>query len=195
VDKSEDEIRVPYGRSTNIWPRQTVFTGTVNDTEFLVDATGNARWWVIKTLSFVWDHKVNMQQVWAEVKALYDAGETWYLSPDESREQAIINRGHEVTDPIEENIYKYFLFNTLPATWCNMLRTTDVLDVLGMQHVNRGHTTKTGSILRKLVGSPVQLRINGVPGRYYKMPEKRTVFDDVPTKANKLTVLKTGAKK
>ena len=45
LSKQEDIFRVAYGRRTSTFPRQCVFYGTTNDSQFLRDWTGNRRFW------------------------------------------------------------------------------------------------------------------------------------------------------
>jgi putative DNA primase/helicase len=45
-----------------------------------------------------------MQQVWAQVMTLVEAGETWQLLPDEKEHIRRINEEHMQIDPIEEMI-------------------------------------------------------------------------------------------
>lgn len=44
---SNDEYRVPYDKSSSVWPRTTSFAATVNETEFLHDLTGSRRYLTI----------------------------------------------------------------------------------------------------------------------------------------------------
>ena len=63
-----DKIRVPYGRTACEYPRRTVFAATVNDSNFLVDATGNSRWWTIPVKDINYKHGIDMQQVFAQLR-------------------------------------------------------------------------------------------------------------------------------
>jgi putative DNA primase/helicase len=73
-----------------------VFYGSVNENEFLSDSTGNRRFWVVRVKSINYNHKLDMQQVWAEVKSQhYDAGEGWFLT---GHERELLNESNE-TEP------------------------------------------------------------------------------------------------
>lgn len=47
LTRGVDECRPPYGKKALKYPRKTVFVGTVNETEFLIDPTGSRRWAVV----------------------------------------------------------------------------------------------------------------------------------------------------
>ena len=47
LTRGTDDCRPPYGKKSMEYPRKTVFVATVNETEFLLDATGNRRWAVV----------------------------------------------------------------------------------------------------------------------------------------------------
>ena len=48
LSQSTDMFRVPYGKSTEAFPRRGIIVGSTNRTDgFLVDDTGNRRFWVI----------------------------------------------------------------------------------------------------------------------------------------------------
>lgn len=175
LSKNKDEVRPPYGRSIEVWRRQTVCGATVNDPQFLVDATGNVRWWCLEVEEINYTHSVDMQQLWAEAKALYAAGETWFLDEEETQRLHEINSGHEISDPIDEGIQKHYRFDSMRAAWSHEMTSVDVLEAIGMTNINKGHLTRAGIILKKLVGNAVRKNVNGRLGRYYKMPPRRDV--------------------
>jgi len=43
----KDNYRVPYGRTADKLPRRTSFIGTCNSDEYLIDETGNRRYWTV----------------------------------------------------------------------------------------------------------------------------------------------------
>jgi len=82
-----DIYRPPYGRTTIEVPRQVVFVGTVNHSEYLRDDTGNRRFWPVPCgavdtagLSTV------RNQLWAEALQAYRFAEHWWPSSAEEEE-------------------------------------------------------------------------------------------------------------
>lgn len=95
ITRSHDELRLPYDRGFSRYRRRTIFYGSVNENEFLTDPTGNRRFWVVRVKGINWRHKIDMQQVWAEVKARYfDTGEGWFLT---SEERSMLHDSNEMS--------------------------------------------------------------------------------------------------
>ena len=89
-----DKLRRPYARGESEYPRRTVFAATVNDDRFLVDNTGNTRWWTIPVKSLDYEHRIDMQQVFAELAMDFDYKEKWWLDEAEEAELAKVNLQH-----------------------------------------------------------------------------------------------------
>lgn len=75
ISTSQDSYRAPYGRLVEDHPRQAVFWGTTNDSEFLKDKTGNRRFPpILANKDNQKKHPLDgslseiMHQVWAEAK-------------------------------------------------------------------------------------------------------------------------------
>ena len=47
ISRAMDRFRVPYGRVDEAYPRRTSFIGTCNSHEYLIDETGNRRYWTV----------------------------------------------------------------------------------------------------------------------------------------------------
>lgn len=82
ITTQSDRYRMAYDKRTEDYPRQCVFIGTTNKEQFLIDKTGNRRWYPLKVHSSgydLYDHKAEIQadimQCWAEAKAMFDKGE------------------------------------------------------------------------------------------------------------------------
>ncbi len=67
LTRDSDKLRKVYLREESEMPRRTVFAATVNHGRFLVDDTGNSRWWVIPVVEVDWQHRIPMQQVFAQL--------------------------------------------------------------------------------------------------------------------------------
>ncbi|WP_372708050.1 VapE domain-containing protein, partial [Brevundimonas sp.] len=76
VSRTTDKVRLAYERRAAEFPRQCVFIGSTNETEYLRDATGGRRFWPIAgTVTSIDTDRLEREvdQLWAEAKAMYDA--------------------------------------------------------------------------------------------------------------------------
>lgn len=83
ITRTVDKYRPPYGRFQVTRPRQMVFAATTNEDAYLHDASGGRRFWPVVT------HKLEREalirdrdQLWAEAKAAFEAGEQWWPSDE-----------------------------------------------------------------------------------------------------------------
>lgn len=91
LSSQEDNVRIAYAEEAQSFPRQVVFVGTTNDSEFLHDETGNRRYWPVKVT------RVNVEaierdrdQLWAEARSWYECGEQWHLTEEEEALAAVV---------------------------------------------------------------------------------------------------------
>lgn len=109
---TEDKVRLPYERVTKTFPRTCVFAGTTNSTEYLIDLTGNRRFFPIPLKDepkYSWTELTEdtVQQIWAEAYEVWQAGETLFLN---SEMEKIANeyRDHAIEkDMIAESIQDF----------------------------------------------------------------------------------------
>ena len=82
-----DNYRASYGRRNRDYPRQVVFAGSTNEREYLIDRTGNRRFWPVRggLLVDVAGLLASRDQLWAEAVARYEAGEPWHVDTPEFR--------------------------------------------------------------------------------------------------------------
>ena len=174
----EDSIRVPYGKVDTIRPRRTIFCGSVNDSRFLTDETGNRRYWTINvthTTDFIdTNHGVDPQQLWAEAKSLYDNGHLWYLTQEEEKMLEDSNKEHELLHPLDEKLDAYFNWDASGVNWMN---SSQVLEVIGYKNPNRSLTTRMSSFLKKrgLTKGTGSLRRCYLMPPYNSFPERMKV--------------------
>lgn len=126
VAKTEDRFRVAYGKRIEHFPRRCVFFGTTNEPDFLRDATGNRRFWVVNILGReglvdVWNYldKATVGQLWAEAKERYEAGESLYLDKRLDAVARGIQEAHLEQDDRLGLVLEY-LSRKLPKDWHKM---------------------------------------------------------------------------
>lgn len=123
LSKQVDTFRVAYGRNVSTFPRQCVFFGSTNKTDFLRDVTGNRRFWPVATMvqkpaknlfTDLTDAEIN--QVWAEAVEFYKAGEPLYLEQDMVAVAAAVQEEH-MEESEKFGQVQEFLQVKLPEDW------------------------------------------------------------------------------
>ena len=73
ISSREDKIRPSYARWSEKFPRQSVFIGTINKSEYLLDESGNRRFWPVKTSrdADISKLRIEVEQIWAEAVVEY----------------------------------------------------------------------------------------------------------------------------
>lgn len=88
LSTSDDKYRPSYGKTVESHPRQCIIIASVNgERGYLRDITGNRRFWIVKLQQQEQKKRWNFSkqvrdQIWAEAKAIWEAGETLYLEGD-----------------------------------------------------------------------------------------------------------------
>lgn len=158
ITMDSDTIRNPYARLDNRRPRRTAYIATVNKENFLVDDTGNRRWWTIEALSINYQHNFNMGQVWAEVYDEWKKGELTYLPKDLQEEVNKTNEQHEHIDPVKERLLGFYDWTYSSRKW----RTcTQILEEIGHKIINHSEVTRISSLLKQINGTKGK-KTNGV---------------------------------
>lgn len=118
-----DRYRAAYGRHVSELPRQCVFFGSTNTTDFLQDTTGNRRFWPVDVgeqphAKTVWRDLTDdvIDQLWAEAKARWQAGESLYLSGDVEQEAKIKQEEHREVSA-REGLIAAFVEKQVPVDW------------------------------------------------------------------------------
>ena len=109
LTSKKDTFRPVYARVDSVLPRRTIFCATVNANEFLVDPTGNSRFWTLPVEEILFEHNIDMQQLWAQVLTKYRNNEIWWLDRDEEKILAQYNEQHIKTCPYRELILEMFI--------------------------------------------------------------------------------------
>ena len=125
ISKQTDRFRPAYGRRLQEFPRQCIFIGTTNETQFLRDTTGNRRFWVVDTPNTparnMWDELTpeTVRLVWAEAVEIYKAGEELFLPRELEKVAREVQEAYEEENP-KAGIVADYLDRLLPEGWEDM---------------------------------------------------------------------------
>ena len=144
-----DHVRFSYAIKPTQMPRRSIYIATVNQANFLVDDTGNRRWWTIAVSEIDNKHGLDMQQVWAETYQEWLNGHLWYLSEELEREVNFSNEKHEKICPYTEMLGVLYDWESAAR---RKMTVTEVLIEMKIGHVNDMSAHKMGSIIKKFTG-------------------------------------------
>ena len=125
ITKQRDRFRPAYGRRLQEFPRQCIFIGTTNETQFLRDTTGNRRFWVVDTPNEptrdLWEELTpdTVRQVWAEAVELYKKKEPLFLPKELEATAREVQEAYEEENP-RAGIVAEYLDRDLPEGWDEM---------------------------------------------------------------------------
>lgn len=192
ITKSVDTVRPPYARTDIKKHRQTSLIGTVNGSDFLNDETGSSRYAVLEMerqadvdainilLGWTWDNgrinltdKNQLNQFWAEVKSLYDQGESWLLDDHEAKKTQAVNGHFDNKGNWYQLIEEQLVNSGYAPVW---QKSSDICTVLEIQ---TQHVRMVGKALKRLHedGKIDSRKCRGRTMEYY-LPNKNLYFPD-----------------
>lgn len=122
ISKQSDRFRPAYGRRLQEFPRQCIFIGTTNESQFLRDTTGNRRFWVVDTpntpIRDMWEELTpeTVRLIWGEAVQMYQKGESLYLPPELEAAARGVQELYEEENP-KIGIVEAYLDRLLPEDW------------------------------------------------------------------------------
>lgn len=160
-----DSFRPPYGRHTQRFPRQCVFAGTTNEDAYLLDATGNRRYWPVACGDVDVDAiRRDRDQLWAEALVRFGRGEAWHLTDPEAIQLALDAQAErEAPDDWIPLVAKYLEVHARDGITTGETLTKAI--EVAPERITRALSTRAGHVLRKLGYLPQQDRIPGTPTR------------------------------
>jgi putative DNA primase/helicase len=169
LTQENDVLRLPYAKTDASYPRRTVFAATVNRKDFLLDDTGNTRWWVVECVSVDYRHKVDMQQVWAEVyETLYKSGEQWWLTRDEELRLEAQNREYRIYSVVADLLSRRLNWKE-PRIFWTWRTTTEALLECGIDKPTPGDVQKGAKFIKEMTGMD-SVRSGHNRSRVYLLP-------------------------
>lgn len=120
---NSDIYRAAYARNSEEYPRRCVFFGTTNTYDFLRDPTGERRFWPVDVGVNPRKHSVfkdldeyTINQIWAEARAYWIAGEPLNLSEEMEKAACAAQMKHKETDT-RIGLIEEFINKPIPADW------------------------------------------------------------------------------
>jgi putative DNA primase/helicase len=153
-----DKLRRPYARTESEYQRRTVFFASVNQSDFLVDMTGNSRWWTIPVTEINYQHDVNMQQLFAQLAEDFGNGKQWWLTRKEEALLDSCNREHHRVSVIRELLMEIVDLDLIGKDGNPAMSASEVLSKLDYLKPTNPQCRECGGILRELFGEPKKIR-------------------------------------
>jgi putative DNA primase/helicase len=168
-----DSYRMPYHISMEDYPRRTAFIASVNEQQYLIDDTGNRRFWTIPLEGVNHDHDIDMQQLWAQIKHLYEKGAVWYLTKEELEELNSLNNSFKASNPYEDAIISHFYCDQVEKP-NNSLSAGQVAEACGYIAPNKATANAFAKACRALGFESKRRSVNGTDTNYFIMPQVRS---------------------
>lgn len=172
---TSDKVRLPYARTASEYPRRTVFAATVNETEFLVDPTGNTRWWTIPVTHVNFKHGIDMQQVFAQMAVDFHRGEQWWLTKAEEECLESMNKEHRSVSVIRERVLQAIDLKRVNEEKLPAMSTIELMLHAGIKSPTNAQCKECTGILREYLGA--SKKINGI--QKWRIPLREVKLTDV----------------
>lgn len=153
-----DKIRQPYARAASDYQRRTVFVATVNEQNFLIDPTGNSRFWTLSVIALWHDHSIDMQQLYAQLAVDLEAGAEWWLTKAEERELAKVNAQHGSLNAVEERIRERLDLSRVGQSGGQRFTAIQLLRHIGIENPTNQMCKDCAATLRNLLGQPKRIQ-------------------------------------
>ena len=137
ITKQVVTVRKSYARHDTKRAAMCSLIGTVNNTSgFLADESGSRRFLITKLDRIERRYSlINLDQLWAEAKARYFAGEPWQLQGPEAAAQRKVNERYEAETVLTDWLDKYFDFD---PSFDEPYSLADIITAMGVDGMRVG---------------------------------------------------------
>jgi len=175
ITTAVDVIRAPYAKRAEVHQRRTAYAGTTNADTFLVDPSGNRRWWVVDVdmcdPGALMDRGPEWrQQVWAQAWAEWNREGQYShtLTPAELETLAVWNEAHREKTAEELAVLDAFAVDAPEAERTLRYSATEVCELLDLDIQRTATVRNMGYALARYFG---QVKAKG--RTVYKMPRMK----------------------
>lgn len=151
ISRRVERFRPAYGRNEIEYPRQCVFAGSTNSDQYLVDDTGNRRFWPVTCHGVdIGALRRDRDQLWAEAHNRYVLGEKWHLDRDIEALAVRQTERRRLVDPWQDELSRIVTTGDLRDQ--DELRPGQALNALGVEteKLTASNAVRVGKILKAL---------------------------------------------
>jgi hypothetical protein len=129
-----------------------VFYATVNAFDFLLDATGNTRWWTIQVESINFNYGIDMQQLFAQLAIDLKVAKQWWLTNEEEALLEARNDRHRANSFVQDSVMEIIDPNPADDAHYDAVTASGLLSLAGIDHPTDPQSRECGALLRRLYG-------------------------------------------
>ncbi len=172
-------IREPYMRRSRALTRRASFVGSIDREEFLTDLSGTRRFLTFAVADVDYQHKVDMDKVYAQAYSLYKQGERFYF---DEKEIKVINTNNEDfrLKPLEEDLFFRYFEKPVNAANAVLLTTTEIArefaEMDGSYKVTDASIRKIGQLLSKNEFNKRNRKTNGTSLKAWAVQRTNRMF-------------------
>ncbi|WP_025002912.1 VapE domain-containing protein [Prevotella dentasini] len=157
------KYRMPYDKYVEEHPHLASFVASVNGNDFLTDPTGSRRFLPFEVLSIDIERAkaISMDSVYAEAKALLNAGFRYWFDDDEIAELYRESEDFQVQTAEMELLLRCFEKPTDDNPHCSYMTTTEIITYLGYYTHHPLSLKHMGEALRRAGFEKVSRRRDG----------------------------------
>lgn len=164
ITTQEDDVRMPYAKTSQKFKRQFVLAATTNSYDYLKDPSGNRRYWCFRSKSVDIDGLIRQrEQLWAEAVHNYKAGMYIGPTPEEIKLAENAQEKRRSIDVLEDRILEKIghLYS---------FRLDDLFSELGyaVKDMNQREQRRITNILRSMGYDNPVVTINGKRERQWQ---------------------------
>ena len=137
LSNQEDEMRLPYDRTTMRFKRRTSFCASVNGEQFLNDSTGSRRFIPLQVFSCDDSHGLDMQQIFAQYWNEYTNGAIWWTTSELDESIKVRSEKHNEVSAIAEMVAEHFNVNDVGMEGAGHFTATRILQDSGIREPKR----------------------------------------------------------
>lgn len=162
LSRSTDRARMSYARIPVEKPREFVVIGTINEDRYLVDKTGNRRFWPVDVGDIDLEAlERDRDQLWAEAAAMEAQGESIRLHSSLWAFAEAEQKKREIENPLEA------IFEQKLGEWTGRIPIGAMYDLLGIQKGDQSLTTLMGQAAQATGWKRKQVKHCGAQKRCY----------------------------